>query len=177
MTTHRHLYEIGDDYIQESFNDDGELDAERLDALGVEFKDKAVRCIAFIKNRKFQEDMCDAEIKRLRAEIKAVEAQKQQYNRERNSVAEYLKGWLVRLGFKKIEQGVHRATVAKRPTSVIILDETQIPAEFMNEKIEYTPSKTAIKKHFEATGEYVQGTEILHDQTQLRIRFGKGDSE
>lgn len=171
MTT-RHLYEIGEDIM---FNDEGELDTETLDALEVEFKDKAVWCIAFIKNRKFQRDMCKAEIKRLRTEIKAIEAQEKQYENEQNSVAEYLKGWLIRLGFKKIEQGVHRATVAKRPTSVVILDEAQIPAEFMNVKTEYTPSKTAIKKHFEATGEYVAGTEILHDQTTLRIRFGKED--
>ena len=174
-TQHRAIYEIGNDIILTSFDEEGALDTERLDNLKMEFKEKAVRCIAFIKNRKFQEDMCDAEIKRLRAEIKAVEAQKKQYQGERTSVAEYLKNWLIKLGFKKIDRGIHKATVAKRPTSVVVYDESRIPANFMKAKTEYTPNKTAIKQHFQNTGEYVDGCEIIHDQTHLLIRFPKAN--
>ena len=84
MKENRRLSSIGVEIIEDTIDyETGEIDVEKFDALEIEFNDKAGRCIAFMKKRKFQADMCDAEIKRLKAEIKAVEAEKKSYDRDR----------------------------------------------------------------------------------------------
>ena len=135
--------------------------------------DKAGRCIAFMKKRKFQEDLCDLEIKRLRGEIKAVEAEKKSYNRDRLGIGDWLMGWMQKVGVKKIESGMHRASIGKKRTSVEVVDEGAITTNFMKQNVKYVPDKTAIKKHFEETGEEIDGVKVHFGETHLLVRYGK----
>ena len=176
MKETRKLYDIGIDIIEESFTEEGEIDVDKLDGLQLEFNDKAGRCIAFMKHRKFQEDLCDAEIKRLKGEIKSIEADKKKFGNDRVGIGEYLKGWAEKIGLKKIESGIHRATVAKKPMSVEVLDESQISHEFQRTITKVSVDKVAVKKHFQETGEIPIGINIHHGETHLLVRYGKEES-
>ena len=177
MKDSRKLYDIGVDIIENSFDDDGVVDTEQLNALEMEFNDKAARCVAFMKNRKYNEDTIDAMIKRLKGEIVALEQDKKRSTKERIGVGEYLKGWMIKVGFKKIESGIHRATVAKLRTAVDIVSEDLVGQEFKVSETKWKISKTAIKDHFEETGEIPEGTNIRHGETHLLVRFGKEISD
>ena len=177
MKATRRLSDIGVDIIEESITEDGLIDIDALNGLQMEFHDKVGRCIAFMKRRKYQEDLCDAEVKRLRAEIKAVEADKKSFQRERIGIGGYVMVWMQKLGLKRVEAGIHRATVAKKPTSIEVLDESQVPPNFMKQNIRYVVDKTAIKVHFNTTGEYVDGIDVHHDETHLLVRYGKVDEK
>ena len=173
MKDSRKIYDIGIDIIENSFDDEGEVDTEQLDALEMEFNDKAGRCVAFMKNRKYNEDTIDAIIKRLKGEIKALEQGKNRSTKERIGVGEYLKGWMIKVGLKKIESGIHRATVAKTRTAVDIISEDLVGQEFKVPETKWKISKTAIKDHFEETGEIPEGINIRHNETHLLVRYGK----
>ena len=177
MKETRKLYDIGVDIIENSFDDDGVVDTEQLNALKMEFNDKAARCVAFMKNRKYNEDTIDAMMKRLKGEIKALEQDKKRFTKERVGIGEYLKGWMIQLGFKKIESGIHRATVAKSRLAVDITHEDLVGQEFKVSETKWKISKTAIKDHFEETGEIPEGTNIRHNETHLLVRFGKEISD
>ena len=173
MKQNRSLQDIGADIIEDTIDDDGVIDVDKLNGLQMEFHDKVGRCIAFMKLRKRQEDLCDAEVKRLRAEIKAVEADKKAFQRERVGIGGFVMVWMQKLGMKKVDAGIHRTTVAKKPTSIEVIDETMVPAQFMKRTYRESVDKTGIKNHFKATGEYVDGVQVHHDETHLLVRYGK----
>lgn len=175
MTQTRKLYDIGIDLIENSFTDEDEIDIEQLNSLQLEFEDKVGRCVAFMKNCRFQEDTIDLTIKRLKGEIKELERAKGVFENKRKGIGKYVKEWLERLGMKRVEAGIHKATVAKTRTAVDIIYEDLIDKEFKVSEVKWKVDKAAIKKHFEETGEIPEGTNVRFNETYLLVRYGKGE--
>ena len=75
-----------------------------------------------------------------------------------------------RNGITKIETELGTLSIAKSPATVEVIDQEQVPDEFLRIKTSIEVDKTAIKKNFKETGEVPDGIKIVTDNTSLRIK-------
>lgn len=142
---------------------DSETEREdTLEAVIGQFEVKAQSVIAYIKNQEITEKMLEGHIGRMTGKLKAVKAQNQ-------SLKDYLARNMQAAGITEIkaDDGTFKASFRKSE-AVVILDEAQIPAEFMREAVKTEPDKTAIKKAIES-GRQVAGAKI-EGRKNLQIR-------
>lgn len=142
---------------------DSETEREdTLEAVIGQFEVKAQSVIAYIKNQEITEKMLEGHIGRMTGKLKAVKAQNQ-------SLKDYLARNMQAAGITEIkaDDGTFKASFRKSE-AVVILDEAQIPAEFMRETVKTEPDKTAIKKAIES-GRQVAGAKI-EGRKNLQIR-------
>lgn len=145
----------------------GELTQEEYDNLGeqiaLELQQKSTNIIGFWQNKNSFIDAVDTQIKRLQ-EIKKVE----QNNLEK--FEKYVKDNMERMGITKIETELGALQIIKNPASVVVIDQEQVPDEFLRVKTSIEVDKTAIKKHLKETGEVPDGIKIVTNNTSLRIK-------
>lgn len=142
---------------------DSETEREdTLEAVIGQFEVKAQSVIAYIKNQEITEKMLEEHIRRMTGKLKAVKAQNQ-------SLKDYLARNMQAAGITEIkaDDGTFKASFRKSE-AVVILDEAQIPAEFMREAVKTEPDKTAIRKAIES-GRQVAGAKI-EGRKNLQIR-------
>ncbi len=142
---------------------DSETEREdTLEAVIGQFKVKAQSVIAYIKNQEITEKMLEGHIRRMTGKLKAVKAQNQ-------SLKDYLARNMQVAGITEIkaDDGTFKASFRKSE-AVVILDEAQIPAEFMRKAVKTEPDKTAIRKAIES-GRQVAGAKI-EGRKNLQIR-------
>ncbi|HEZ8486718.1 TPA: siphovirus Gp157 family protein [Neisseria gonorrhoeae] len=142
---------------------DSETEREdTLEAVIGQFEVKAQSVIAYIKNQEITEKMLEEHIGRMTGKLKAVKAQNQ-------SLKDYLARNMQVAGITEIkaDDGTFKASFRKSE-AVVILDEAQIPAEFMREAVKTEPDKTAIRKAIES-GRQVAGAKI-EGRKNLQIR-------
>lgn len=142
---------------------DSETEREdTLEAVIGQFEVKAQSVIAYIKNQEITEKMLDEHIKQMTGKLKAVKAQNQ-------SLRDYLARNMQAAGITEIkaDDGTFKASFRKSK-AVEILDEAQIPAEFMRETVKIEPDKTAIRKAIES-GQEVAGAKI-EERQNLQIK-------
>lgn len=142
---------------------DSETEREdTLEAVIGQFEVKAQSVIAYIKNQEITEKMLDEHIKQMTGNLKAAKARNQ-------SLKDYLARNMQSAGITEIkaDDGTFKASFRKSK-AVEILDEAQIPAEFMRETVKIEPDKTAIKKAIES-GREVAGAKI-EERQNLQIR-------
>lgn len=151
------LYEISREYTEaleglEIDEETGEiLNYEALEKLDGQLEEKAESIACYIKDLTAHAEAVKAEGEILAKRRKAAE-------NKAESLKRYLATCMDMAGKEKLETA--RCKIGFRRTSVVnILDESKIPAEYMNEKITYTPSKTAIGEAIKA-GEAVPGASI-----------------
>ncbi|HFC2411780.1 TPA: siphovirus Gp157 family protein, partial [Neisseria gonorrhoeae] len=133
---------------------DSETEREdTLEAVIGQFEVKAQSVIAYIKNQEITEKMLEGHIRQMTGKLKAVKAQNQ-------SLKDYLARNMQAAGITEIkaDDGTFKASFRKSE-AVVILDEAQIPAEFMREAVKTEPDKTAIRKAIES-GRQVAGAKI-----------------
>ena len=75
-----------------------------------------------------------------------------------------------RSGITKIETPIGVIQIAKSPATVEVVEQEQVPDEFLRVKTSIEVDKTAIKKHFKETGEVPNGIKIVTNNTSLRIK-------
>ena len=142
---------------------DSETEREdTLEAVIGQFEVKAKSVIAYIKNQEITEKMLDEHIKHMTGKHKAEKARNQE-------LKHYLARNMQATGITEIkaDDGTFKASFRKSK-AVEILDEAQIPAEFMRETVKIEPDKTAIKKAIES-GREVAGAKI-EERQNLQIR-------
>ncbi|EMR8157635.1 siphovirus Gp157 family protein [Neisseria gonorrhoeae] len=142
---------------------DSETEREdTLEAVIGQFEVKAQSVIAYIKNQEITEKMLEGHIGRMTGKLKAVKARNQ-------SLKDYLARNMQAAGITEIkaDDGTFKASFRKSE-AVVILDEAQIPAEFMREAVKTEPDKTAIRKAIES-GRQVAGAKI-EGRKNLQIR-------
>ncbi|HFC1962279.1 TPA: siphovirus Gp157 family protein [Neisseria gonorrhoeae] len=142
---------------------DSETEREdTLEAVIGQFEVKAQSVIAYIKNQEITEKMLEEHIGQMTGKLKAVKAQNQ-------SLKDYLARNMQAAGITEIkaDDGTFKASFRKSE-AVVILDEAQIPAEFMREAVKTEPDKTAIRKAIES-GRQVAGAKI-EGRKNLQIR-------
>lgn len=162
------LYEVTDKFITlfEKAQTE-ELTEEEIQEQGNELalalKNKSQNIIAYDREMQLTTIALDTEIKRLTELKKAIENKSEKFK-------EYVKNNMEKLGVEKIETAIGNLSIKKNPPSIEILSEEDVPSEFKKEKLTITIDKTAIKKHFNETGEIIPGTTVITDKTRLEIK-------
>jgi hypothetical protein len=157
------LYEVTNAIIDAQHDT---VNTDELDALAIQFEDKAIGCVCVIKNLNAEIATIDAELKRL-TELK----QSRQNNVDR--LKAYLLANMQNAAIRKIESGVHRVRVQKNSQlSVTILDQDRISPRFKHiiEEIikEVVIDRKAIADAVKETGEIPEGCNVVQNE-HLRI--------
>lgn len=158
------LYQCAAD-VQEALDYHFDTEEERRDTLEAvigQFDVKAQSVIGYIKNQEMTEAMLEEHIKQMNEKLKVIKARNQ-------SLKDYLERNMKAAGITEIkaDDGTFKASFRKSK-AVEILDEAQIPAEFMRETVKIEPNKTAIRKAIES-GQDVAGAKI-EERQNLQIK-------
>lgn len=147
--------------------EEGELTQEEYDRIGteiaVELQKKSANVIGYYQNKNAFIDAVDIQIERLK---KIKEQEKNNIERFKK----YIKENMEKMGLTKIETELGTLSIAKSPATVEVINQEQVPDEFLRVKTNIEVDKTAIKKNFKETGEVPDGIRIVTDNTSLRIK-------
>lgn len=162
------LYELSqtvEQIVQEVISAEGELSTEleaRLNAVSLDFKDKAGNIARWVKNIEANEPGIEAEITRLQRRMKV-------QNNIKDRLEKYLHFCMENANLNKLELGTITLSIDKNPPSVAIDSEEDLPSRYI--RIEQTKSinKQEIGKDLKA-GKVVSGAHLVTDKTHLKIR-------
>lgn len=164
--SHIKLYECAND-VQHAFEELADIDEQwaidTIEAVVGEFEHKAISVVAVALN-------FEAEAKMIGEHIKAMQAKKKAVENRASRLREYLHIQMTRAGIKEIKanDGTFTAKIRLNPESVEVLDEAQIPAAFIKQKVEESIDKIAIKKAIQA-GQDVAGCKLVRKES-LQIK-------
>jgi hypothetical protein len=157
------LYEITSEIKEiESLDFDDETIADTLAAVQGEFKTKATAVLMVIGNYQADVDSIDAQIERLKLRKKTMENQ-------RERLRDYLLTNMEASGITKIECPYFTASIRKGSESVQILNEENIPDDYMTTKVSISPDKKAIADAIKA-GSEVPGAVLARGKNTITIR-------
>lgn len=157
------LYEITSEIKEiESLDFDAETIADTLASVHGEFKEKATAVLMVIGNFQADVDAIDAQIDRLTLRKKTMQNQ-------RDRLRDYLLTNMEASGITKIECPYFTASIRKGSESVEILNEDQIPDEFMKTKVTVTADKKAIADAIKS-GVEVAGAVLARGKNTIMIR-------
>ncbi len=131
--------------------------------LAMELQNKSANIAGYIQERVSLVEAIDVQIKRLQ------ELKKSEQNKLDN-FKKYVKDNMERLGITKIETELGTLSISKSPTSVEVVNEKEIPDDFMEHIITVKPNKKAIIDNYKATGEIPAGVIIHDDNNYLRVK-------
>jgi hypothetical protein len=154
------LYELAEPIRQlmndESIPDDQKLDT--LELLGDDFKEKAQKVAAFIREVEAEATAYDDEVKRL-AERKKVRLA------QADRMKDYLRVNMEKTGIKKID-GLFNITLAA-PTQSVEVNEATLPQQYF--KVSVSPDKTELAKLLKQ-GAQIQGATLVESKPRLIIK-------
>ena len=133
------------------------------DELVVLLQQKSQNIIGYTKNIELTINAMKEEEKRIADNRKALENKMVRFK-------DYVKECMEKNGITKKEKGLGTLSIAKRPASVEIVNEDEIPSEFKQEVVTVKIDKTKIKNNFKETGEIPAGVNIVTTNTNLRIK-------
>lgn len=145
-----------------SMDMDDEAVKTSLECIQGDFNDKAVAIIKLSENLSADTSAIDAEIKRLQERKKVIENRK-------NSLREYLMHNMQAANIQKIECPLFTASLRKGIESVEIIDQSQIPDEFVKVEVVTSPDKKAIKAAL-SSGVDVPGAALKRGETTIVIK-------
>ena len=136
--------------------------ADTIAAVQGQFEVDAQSVISWLLNREAIAEAAESRIKQAAENLKREKAL-------HDAIRHAISAAMQKNGITKIESsdGLFKAGFRKS-TAVAVFDESQIPAEFMREKISYAADKAAIKKAIEA-GQDVAGAR-MEERQNLQIR-------
>lgn len=133
---------------------------EELDVL---LQEKSNNVIGYVRN-------IELTIQAIKTEEERNKSNRQTLENRLVRFKEYLKECMERSGITKIETPIGVIQIAKSPATVEVIDQEQVPDEFLRVKTSIEVDKTAIKKNFKETGEVPDGIRINTNNTSLRIK-------
>ena len=162
------LYNITNEFLElQEKAKEGVITEEEYDRegqlLAMDLQQKHTNIIGYVQDRMALIDAIDVQIKRLQ-EFKKVE----QNGLDR--LKENTKTQMERLGLTKVETELGTLSIAKNPISVEIVNEEELPKQFVQEVVTIKPDKKAIADNFKATGEIPPGVVIHDNNTSLRVK-------
>lgn len=109
-----------------------------------------------IRNLKADSDAYAAEIKRLKA-------RKETADNAAERMLQHMHYSMEIAGATELKTSIGRFSIAQNPWSVVVLDESEIPAEYL---IPQPPKvdRTAILKHFKENGEIIEGVDMVRTE-------------
>ena len=157
------LYEIREEIEQvlsqnPTSDEEQELAEAMLDGLFSKFEDKVENCIACLKNLKSARQAHEVEIRKLTN-------RKQTIVKHETFLKEYIKREMEKLGLRRIQAGVHKASVVKSRLSVDVQNVDALPEEF--KRISVEPNKRLLVDYMSDTGDIPDGVVPVHN-THLR---------
>lgn len=159
------LYNITNGFVQLMANE--EMTEEEKELIKKELTDllqeKSESIIGFTKNLELTIEAMKTEEKRIAENRKSLEVKMEKFK-------EYVKECMEKMEDTKIETTLGTLSVAKNPISVEILDEDKIPNKYKTQVITTKVDKKAIADDFKATGELIEGVNIITTKTSLRIK-------
>ena len=151
------LYEIDQAIKEFEFEIDEEtgeiLNVEALDELQMEYADKVNNVCLFIKNLRADETAYDNE-------MKVFKDKKDRAKRKADKLEEYVKNILGGEKFKSEQVEV----TYRKSTKVEVVDQGEIPTDYLRVKTTIEPDKTAIKAALKA-GEEITGAQLVETQS------------
>ena len=145
------LYEIEQAILDCIDDETGEIiDFERLNQLAIDRSTKIDNIISWYKQLVAETVAIDHEVRFLK------ERQNQKVNK-----SESLKNWLADILNGSRFESSRNVVTWRRSDEVNIIDESKIPAEYKDEKVEVSISKPDIKKDIKA-GKTVDGAELIY---------------
>ena len=117
-------------------NTDKQCITDTIESLEFDLEEKVDNCLKLVKNYEADVSSIDEEIKRLQALKKSKQT-------NIDNIKEYLKNNLEALNKDKVETSLFRVTVRRNPARVMILEEHDVPAEYL--KINYVIDKSELK--------------------------------
>ena len=157
------LYEITPQLVELS-NMDASDEAVRdtLEAVQMEFNDKAVAIVKVAESLDADTSAIDAEIERLKARKQVIVNRKQQ-------LRDYLLYNMEAAGIKKIDCPLFTVTLRQGMESVEIIDQSQIPNEYVTVEVVEKPDKAAIKAAIKS-GKEVTGAILKRGANSIQIK-------
>lgn len=131
--------------------------------LTVLLQQKSQNIIGYTKN-------IELTISAMKEEEKRISDNRKSLENKLINFKKYVKECMERNGITKIETALGALSITKSPTSVEIVNEDEIPGEFKQEVVTVKIDKTKIKNYFKETGEIPEGTNIITNNTSLRIK-------
>lgn len=131
--------------------------------LDILLQQKSTNIIGYFKNIELTAEAFKTEEERYKNNRKALENKLAKFK-------EYVKECMERNGITKIETELGTLSIAKSPATVEVIDQEQVPDEFLRIKTSIEVDKTAIKKNFKETGEVPDGIRIINNNTRLDIK-------
>lgn len=162
------LYNITNKFVElMNKTENEELTEEEIQTLGAELEqellNKSSNIIAYIKN-------AESLVNAIKDEETRLEEMRKTGEKKLEKFKSYVLDNMNRLGVIEIPTSLGSLKVAKNPISIEVINEDEVPADFKKEVVKTSVDKTAIKKHFNETGEIVAGTRVVTDKTSLRIK-------
>ena len=154
------LWKASDEYYQlceqlyNSTDEDGVVNAEVFENMIVAretFEAKAIACAMVY--RQLEKDIADVNI-----ELNRLKELKDSLSKKKQRLADSLSDACVKTGIDSIK-GVYANISFRASEETIIDDESQIPYDFINEKITYLPDKAKIKAAIKS-GQVVSGAHV-----------------
>lgn len=140
-----------------------------VSALENEIENKAENIIKVVKNK-------EAIVSSRKEEIKRLQELNKRDEKEIADLKQYTKECIERAGKKRVETVLGNLTVRKAQPVVKVIDATKLPADYLIQKTTINADKLKIKKHFNETGEILDGVEITLE-TSLTIPKAKKEKE
>lgn len=151
------LYEITGAYLQlQERAEEGEDITEALAQLDDALEQKATSVVRVVQGLEADVQAIRAEEQRLKKRRESIEA-----NVER--VREYLKHNMAAQGIRQIKSPQFVISLRDGPPKVRVIDEAQLPREYVREKVTREPNKVAILDAYKSAGEVVPGTEVVQE--------------
>lgn len=165
-----HLYELTEEYrnleltLLESDDQNNEAIKAQFESISEQLNVKAENIAKIILNYDGELEATTKELSRLQQRKKTLE----------NKI-EYLKKYVLeQMQIAKLEEisgEILNLTVCKSPKSIIITDKDKVPLEFRIEiPATFEIDKKSVLKHFENTGEILDGTKVITDNKYLKIK-------
>ena len=154
------LYKLTDAYAQlmarlsdcESESEESEI-IESLNNVSGSISDKGEAYARMLRNLKADSDALEAEIKRLKA-------RKATTDNAAERMLQHLHYAMEIAGATELRTTIGKFSIAKNPRSVVVLDEAKVPEAFLTPQPAKV-DKTAILKHFNETGEIIDGCDVV----------------
>ena len=143
--------------------EEGDLDDEMLGELkhlGDGFKEKVINCVKIIKE-------LDSSVDSIKGEIDRLRGKQQSFKKKLDWLKDYVHDQMVGMEIDLVKDDLFTVRVAETPGRVDIVDQTMIPARYL-EHGEVKVLKSAILTSLKE-GELIPGCELVKS-TSLRIR-------
>lgn len=157
------LYEISSDLLK--INEEQDVTQEwvqdTIEALDLEFNDKAENIIKYAKNLKSESEALKEEAKRLNERSKSA-------LKTRERILNYLMFEMNKLDKKRITCGIHKASIRKGSQVVDIKDLSILDDDYIDVKTEIVADKRKILADLKE-GKEIKGAELITKQSTINV--------